>query len=589
MLLFEVAAQVIVASAFVQLNIHKINTPKSLAKRDLDALALHELPLQNAISFYQTELSIGTPPQLITVQLDTGSSDLWIMSSENPFCKKCQCPEKTVFNKRLSKTLRLNNSTPLFNIAYGDYTFASGIYVQDDITLRGFRHGESDSYMSGLEQPEEKHQNEGDFLTIHGANFAIADRGNSSEAVWGIGLMDTESITRNHNAHGEQYPAYENLPVQMKTQGHIDRLAYSLWLNDLHSTVGSILFGAVDRAKYVGDLQRVPMVEGVVRGETPTDFSVMLHGISAFNRENSSQIIIDCSVSVLLDSGTTYSQLPSQMLDAIVRILGAEFEPTNRVYIVSEDRKKELSGGGLRFNLSNIEIEVPIDELLLPIGSLNETPEMDKARLEKSNRDQFLKNYAIWALRKSRTNPDQHGNFYLLGIFPVKDGTSDAYILGDTFLRSAYVTYDLEAKEIALANTNYNATNTQIEKLGPNGLSQHSSAKLYDSTATSSEFQIYAHAVELFPSRCKLYIRSPKGQCKTDQPATSIGSPLQSLSTLTGYLSRAIESSTAPQRMTVHSTNKLRQSHEKYSNSANSLSCFVTELQILIALAIIYV
>jgi hypothetical protein len=38
-------------------------------------------------------------------------------------------------------------------------------------------------------------------------------------------------------------------------------------------------------------------------------------------------------------------------------------------------------------------------------------------------------------------------------------------VLGDTFLRSAYVVYDLENNEISIAQTNFNATTENIQEI----------------------------------------------------------------------------------------------------------------------------
>lgn len=39
-------------------------------------------------------------------------------------------------------------------------------------------------------------------------------------------------------------------------------------------------------------------------------------------------------------------------------------------------------------------------------------------------------------------------------------------MLGDSFLRSAYVVFDMDNNEISLANTNYNPSSDQIFEIG---------------------------------------------------------------------------------------------------------------------------
>jgi len=50
-------------------------------------------------------------------------------------------------------------------------------------------------------------------------------------------------------------------------------------------------------------------------------------------------------------------------------------------------------------------------------------------------------------------------NICVLGILPASE---EPYILGDTFLRSAYVVYDLKNNVIGLAQTNFNSTTSSI-------------------------------------------------------------------------------------------------------------------------------
>lgn len=51
-------------------------------------------------------------------------------------------------------------------------------------------------------------------------------------------------------------------------------------------------------------------------------------------------------------------------------------------------------------------------------------------------------------------------------------------MLGDTFLRNAYVVYDLQNNQISLAQTNFNATDSNVREIvsGANGVPGASSA-----------------------------------------------------------------------------------------------------------------
>lgn len=77
-------------SKFVKLPFHKlygdslenVGSDKKPEVRLLKrADGYEEIIITNQQSFYSVDLEVGTPPQNVTVLVDTGSSDLWIMGS----------------------------------------------------------------------------------------------------------------------------------------------------------------------------------------------------------------------------------------------------------------------------------------------------------------------------------------------------------------------------------------------------------------------------------------------------------------------------------------------------------------------------
>ena len=47
--------------------------------------------------------------------------------------------------------------------------------------------------------------------------------------------------------------------MELKKQRKIEKIAYSLFLNELNAHFGSILFGGVDKSKYSGQLYTLSM------------------------------------------------------------------------------------------------------------------------------------------------------------------------------------------------------------------------------------------------------------------------------------------------------------------------------------------
>jgi Eukaryotic aspartyl protease len=263
-------------------------------------------------------------------------------------------------------------------------------------------------------------------ISLTDFQFGVGFESSSEEGVLGIGYVTNE--VQVNRADGLSYP---NLPQAMAQTGLITTNAYSLWLNDLDANTGSILFGGVNKDKYTGDLATVPIIKEY---NAYYEFIIALTGVSI--NDGSSSTSFDSSTSLptaaLLDSGSSLVYLPNDVTEDIYNSVGATYDSQSGVAYV--DCSLANNASTLDFDFSGQIIQVPYNELVLDVGS------SDGGQLTFQNGDAAC----------------------VFGIAPAQGSEP---VLGDTFLRSAYVVYDLDSNEISLAQTNFNSTTDDVVEI----------------------------------------------------------------------------------------------------------------------------
>src|SRR4051812_37018546 len=89
--------------------------------------------------------------------------------------------------------------------------------------------------------------------SVKNLQFGIGLDATSPQGIMGIGFRTNEVSAVKGDG------PYDNLAYAMASQGIINSVAYSIWLNDLHSSKGEILFGGIDTKKYHGSLFTLPI------------------------------------------------------------------------------------------------------------------------------------------------------------------------------------------------------------------------------------------------------------------------------------------------------------------------------------------
>jgi hypothetical protein len=250
--------------------------------------------------------------------------------------------------------------------------------------------------------------------------------------VMGIGFDTNEAIA----VDSTPYPNFIDV---LKSQNVISTKAYSLWLNDLESSTGNCLFGGYDTKKFSGNLLTVPIQPDESSGEL-TSMTVAWTALGITTNSGSQTITSSSFKSpALLDSGTTVSLVPNDIYEALVEFFDATLDQAGDAIVqcaLLDD------SGTLDFTFGGADgpvVKVPFSEFALPAT----TTDGQQATFNDGSLACYL---GLQGTGSGST-----------GQLPV--------ILGDTFLRSAYVVYDLDNKQISLAQTVFNATDSNVVEI----------------------------------------------------------------------------------------------------------------------------
>lgn len=464
-----------------------------LYKRDGEV----SLTLANSVNMYLATIKIGSEEDEITVQIDTGSSDLWVMASDvecfvplsnykrdydesilerddkkSKSARSSEAPTSTEieyfvpqfsavptgteggdiaetntcigygsFATGSSSSFKVNDTVPDFYIVYGDLTGAFGVWGQDTVVV-------GDAVVDSL-------------------SFGIANQTSTNIGILGIGLQNLEATVDLQNASISY--TYENLPVALKNQGYIEKIAYSLYLNDENATTGSILFGAVDHAKYTGPLVTVPLLTNLSYDPGQMHFLVDSIGLDVGNESHS---ITDNKYTAIFDSGTSLTVLPSSLYEKFGKLVGGNYSDEDGYYKVPcPSGDEEIY---LELNFSGAKLSVPYANLIMS-GDVDYAPTSSCYLGTQNSSDNFI-------------------------------------IFGDNVLVSGYFVYDLEDLTISIAQANY-TDESDIEILSGSipdakDAPSYSSTDFLDSVVESPATQVISYETASFTPADIAYISS---------------------------------------------------------------------------------
>ncbi len=218
-----------------------------------------------------SEIAIGTPPQSFKVVLDTGSSNLWVPSSE---CGSIACYLHTKYDSSASSSYKKNGSE--FEIRYGSGSL-SGFISQDTVQIGDIK-VKNQLFAEATEEP--------------GLAFAFG----RFDGIMGLGY-DTISVNK-------IVPPF----YSMVNQGLLDEPVVSFYLSDTangDNDQSEAMFGGVNKGHYTGKMTKIPLRR---KAYWEVDLDAITFGDATAELDNTG---------VILDTGTSLIALPSTLAELL--------------------------------------------------------------------------------------------------------------------------------------------------------------------------------------------------------------------------------------------------------------------------------
>ncbi|KAL4731906.1 hypothetical protein ACLX1H_000902 [Fusarium chlamydosporum] len=285
-------------------------TASALARRDGTAIVTNR-PIDDDAEWL-TPVQIGNPPRTFQMDLDTGSSDLWVHGSKSATAGG----SRTRYNSTASKSCEeMGNAKWL--IEYGDGSGASGHVVKDTVSIGG--------------------------LSVQSQAVQVADKVHDSfaqqrnvDGMMGLGFHSINTVTPK-----KQKTFFENAKDEHST---------GIFTADLqHEAPGTYTFGVINKTAYTGDITYMDVdPSNGMWTFAPKGFTV---GDGKFNKT---------SIKAIADTGTSLIWLPSDINEAYYsQVKGAKVDKAAGGWVFPCDTK--LPDFTINIGDSNKGVTVPGD------------------------------------------------------------------------------------------------------------------------------------------------------------------------------------------------------------------------------------
>lgn len=236
---------------------------------------------------YLTPIQIGNPAQTLNVDFDSGSSDLWVFSSQTP---ADSVQGQAVYDPTKSKSAKEVNGAS-WQITYGDKSSSSGVVYRDTVTVGNVT------------------------VTSQAVEAATTVSSQFSRDANNDGLFGLAFSTLNTVHPKQELTWFDNAAKELDAP---------VWTADLkYHKAGTYDFGVIDKSKYAGKISYV---------DVDSSDGFWMFNMTGYSVGNST--FKPAQFSGIADTGTTLALLPAQVVtDYYKAVSGAKMDKYQGGYV----------------------------------------------------------------------------------------------------------------------------------------------------------------------------------------------------------------------------------------------------------------
>ncbi|KAK4225318.1 putative aspartic protease [Podospora fimiseda] len=378
------------------------------------------LPISSSGHAFVVKVTVGTPPQQLSLLLSPSSPHTWVPKGEGMSCNQAfdsislfhpasgtgsACRWGAFTSSQSSTKKDVDGVFVNFVVAYTDTITVTGINITDTLKV-------------------------GD-IELKDFSMGLVDTVPNQQWIGMLGLGN-DATTLYPNPSSMKYRP--NFIDTLVSTGKINSQAYSIWLDNPSGSSGSLLLGAIDKSRYEGQLTRVNSIHPY--DVFPSAFAVSLTGVKIDDSSKYNGPAIVASLS----PAETFSYLPDDLAETIMAASGATWATDLQKVTIPCDAGTKNTKSSIR-----LQLEGPAGPVLhVRLADLVVPQEVTLWEVAMDTNKELPRNTCLFGIQK---HPELRSN--------TKHGPQ--HNLGSSLLRRTYMVFDAANKDLAFAPMKYPA------------------------------------------------------------------------------------------------------------------------------------